>query len=167
MIAEPDIGPSRIKRMAAIAKSAIVVLTALPMLASPGWCCVALVGACGHSGARIGELANSGGSSTSSLPACCATRAKSQAELEHLVRMNEGHCPAVGFIESPTCSCCEGTRTVAVAAAAKQVRETSPIPTWIPALPSESSAVAPAPVDNGTLQSCRPSLQILQCVWRC
>lgn len=169
-------GNRRIDAMAAIARYTIVMLTAVPMLASPGWCCVSWTGGCGDATPSASAVSSSSSSASrnlaGSLPSCCARRAKTQGQdspltLERLARRLQGHCPAVGYVEAPVCSCCNESQAIAISVQAKEVRATSPLLLWTASTAPELGALASTPVDNGVLQSGRPSLQVLQCVWRC
>jgi hypothetical protein len=157
--------------MAAIAKHALVLLTALPMLATPGWCCVAWTAPCKADASGTADLTGEKASATpvSHVPACCAKRAKSRSEAARVA--NSGTDAeangCAGVVEAAACDCCYETRSVAVAPVVKQILPATPAVAWMAALPLERSAVAAPALAHGPLESPGPSLQSLQCVWRC
>lgn len=148
--------------MNSLARSALVLFTALPMLASPGWCCVGWAALCGPM--QLGHAhpvseASASVAAPPAVPACCAQRAAASTKLAG------GDSLGIA-VEAGPCVCCEDARTAAVAPVLKSplAGDAAVLVCWTPLAALAAGDVSPVDI---TLQASGRPLRILQCVWRC
>ena len=155
--------------MSLLARNALVLLTALPMLASPGWCCIGWSQLCSSmlkaGGQPVAHVQPQQPDSSQGLPSCCAKRA--QAQRSNLATTGcVDSLAKVPSAEAGPCRCCEDSRSAAIAPVTKNLvaLEAPLFVAWTP-MPANVSAEVRS-IDS-TLQASGPPLRILQCVWRC
>jgi hypothetical protein len=157
--------------MALLARNSLVILTALPMLASPGWCCIGWSQLCSSmltaAGQRVDSQQVGPQVDSSAMPSCCTKRA--QANGANALAAGHFGCSDATqgtSAEAGPCRCCEDSRSAAVAPVTKNLvaAPTAIFVAWT-LLPTITSAEN-SPVDIA-LQDSGPPLRILQCVWRC
>lgn len=158
--------------MSLLARNALVLLTALPMLASPGWCCIGWSQLCSSmlkaGGQPVAHVQPQQPETSQGLPSCCARRA--QAQPATFAAIGHSGClestPGSSRAEASPCRCCEDSRSAAIAPVTKNLvaLEAPLFVAWTP-MPANVSAEVRS-IDS-TLQASGPPLRILQCVWRC
>lgn len=159
--------------MSLLARNALVLSTALPMLASPGWCCIgwsqlcsSMLKAGGPIAVRqVAHVQPQPADSSKGLPSCCARR--SQLQTANLAATGcLDSIPGAPSAEAAPCRCCEDSRSAAIAPVTKNLvaLEAPLFVAWTPMPAIVSAEVRPV---DASLQASGPPLRILQCVWRC